>query len=280
MFKRLSCLIGLLALPVLLSAGLEILLEPVVRPALKPASNPRLVVPQRTAKPVASPSAFTASEPAKALDSNLLTIDRLLPLLVDSVKDTLHIEGELRLTPRERWTPFYNKGQDLKVEMVDALPASLGSVSVIQFKVYAGGKLLGIWKQAFQAQLFKDIMICETPLERGAFVHIADFEIRNYDVLQMRQRPVEAGDSLKRHQLRQTLRPGTPLLWRHVSAAPLVQKGDMVDVTASQGGLIISLKGQARESGADGDYILVRNPYSKKDFQAQVIDDKRVRVNF
>lgn len=277
--NRIAYLFTLLALPVVLCAGLEILLEPVVRPAKKPA-RPAVVVPQPSVPLTAPVPLATPAQADKALDDKLLTIERLLPLLVDSVKTTLHLEGDLRLTPRERWTPFYNKSKNLKVEMVDALPASLGSVSVIQFKVYADTKLLGIWKQAFHVQLFKDILVCEELMARGSFVDTTKFEVRNQDVLQMRQRPVEAGETLKRHQLRQSLRPGTPLLWRHVSAAPLVRKGDTVDVIASQGGLIISLKGQAREDGADGDYISVRNLHSKKDFQAQVIDDKRVRVTF
>ena len=215
-----------------------------------------------------------------ALQAKFLTIDKLLPALVESVKETLHVDGDLRLTPRETWTPFYNRSKVFKIAMVEAIPAQLGPVSVIQFKVYADGKLLGVWKQAFHAQLFKDILVCEKPLPRGRFVDVADFEVRTMDVLQMRQRPVEAGEDLKRQQLRQSIRPGTPLLWRHVSAIPLVRKGDIVDVIASQGGLIINLKGQARENGADGDFILVRNPHSKRDFQAQVIDDKKVRVLF
>ena len=90
---------------------------------------------------------------------------------------------------------FFNKSENLKVE-VDVLPANLGPVSVIQFKVHADDKLIGIWKQAFHAQLFKEILITEEPLARGSFVDVTKFEVRNQDVLQMRQRPVEAGDSL------------------------------------------------------------------------------------
>ena len=277
--KRNFCLIVLLALPVALGAGLEILLEPVVRPARKPTKSATNLLPQTLPHRSVPTTASQVGEEI-GLKDNLLTIERLLPFLTESVKSNLHLDGDLRLTPRERWTPFFNKSENLKVEVVDVLPANLGPVSVIQFKVHADNKLIGIWKQAFHAQLFKEILITEEPLARGSFVDVTKFEVRNQDVLQMRQRPVEAGDSLKRHQLRQTLRPGTPLLWRHVSAAPLIRKGETVDVIASQGGLIISLKGQAREDGADGDYISVRNLHSKKDFQAQVIDDKRVRVTF
>ena len=84
------------------------------------------------------------------MQSKLLTVDKLLPALVESVKKTLQVDGDLRLTPRETWAPFYNRSKVFKIKMVEAIPAHLGPVSVIQFKVYADGKLLGVWmKRAF-----------------------------------------------------------------------------------------------------------------------------------
>jgi flagella basal body P-ring formation protein FlgA len=268
--------LGLLAIPVFLCAGLEVLLQPIRQDRPLKVSRPSVEV---SGKPFVHVDRQLAAED-KALQPNLLTIDKLLPELVSSVKRNLQIEGDLRLTPRETWTPFYNQSKLWKVEMVETIPADLAAVSIIQFKVYTGSKLLGVWKQSFHCQLFKDVLVSEKSFEKGRFVDETEFEGRTMDVLQMRQRPVLVGDELNRQQLRQPIRPGTTLLWRHISAIPLVRKGDIVDVIASQGGLIINLKGQARENGADGDFILVRNPRSKRDFQAQVINDKKVRVLF
>ena len=275
--KRSAFTLGLLAIPVLLSAGLEVLLQPIRQDRLAKVSRPALV--DGLGKAFVHVDRRLAAE-EKALQPNLLTIDKLLPELVDSIKKNLQIDGDLRLTPRETWTPFYNQSKLWKVEMVETIPPDLAAVSIIQFKVYTGSKLLGVWKQSFHCQLFKDVLVSEKSFEKGRFVDETEFEGRTMDVLQMRQRPVLVGDELTRQQLRQAIRPGTTLLWRHISAIPLVRKGDIVDVIASQGGLIINLKGQARENGADGDFILVRNPHSKRDFQAQVINDKKVRVLF
>jgi len=51
-------------------------------------------------------------------------------------------------------------------------------------------------------------------------------------------------------------------------------------VIATEGALMISLKAKAIEDGADGDLIRVSNLSTNKKFQAQVIDDKKVRVLF
>ena len=274
--KRSAFTIGLLTIPVLLSAGLEVLLQPIRQDRTAKVSRTAVSVSGKTFTHV---DRQLAAED-KALQPNLLTIDKLLPELVRSVKRNLQIDGDLRLTPRETWTPFYNQSKEWKVEMVETIPADLAAVSIIQFKVYAGSRLLGVWKQSFHCQLFKDVLVSEKSFEKGRFIDETEFAGRTMDVLQIRQRPVLVGDELTRQQLRQSIRPGTTLLWRHISAIPLVRKGDIVDVIASQGGLIINLKGQARENGADGDFILVRNPRSKRDFQAQVINDKKVRVLF
>jgi len=279
MFKRVAYTLFLLAIvPLLANAGLEVLLEPIHPSSSKlrtSTDSSRVPVPRVLTVPKGKPD-----NRATTTGTHTVTIEKLLPSLVENIKETLHVEGDLRLTPRDRWTPFYHKGKEWRVEMIGAIPTNLGPLSVVQFKVFSDDKLLGVWKQSFRCQLFQDVLVSNKPMENGRFVDPLDFSTRSLDVLQMRQRPVVAGEGLKRHQLRQTLRPGTILLWRHVSAIPLVRKGDIVDVVASEGGLIITLKGQARENGADGDLILVRNPNSKRDFQAQVFDDKKVRVNF
>jgi flagella basal body P-ring formation protein FlgA len=40
------------------------------------------------------------------------------------------------------------------------------------------------------------------------------------------------------------------------------------------------MKALAMENGAQGDVVTVRNPESRKDFAAQVIDENRVQVRF
>ena len=66
------------------------------------------------------------------------------------------------------------------------------------------------------------------------------------------------------------LTPNRLLNWRDVARRPLVRKGEMVEVAATEGTLLITLKGLAMENGAQGDTVTVRNLESKRDIHAQV----------
>ena len=53
-----------------------------------------------------------------------------------------------------------------------------------------------------------------------------------------------------------------------------------VEVSAVDGMLAVTMKALAMENGAQGDTVTVRNPESRKDFAAMVIDENRVQVRF
>jgi flagella basal body P-ring formation protein FlgA len=73
---------------------------------------------------------------------------------------------------------------------------------------------------------------------------------------------------------------GRVLTWRDITRRPLVRKGDVVEVSAGDGQLLITMKALAMENGAQGDTVTVRNPVSRKDFAAMVVDENRVQVRF
>ena len=73
---------------------------------------------------------------------------------------------------------------------------------------------------------------------------------------------------------------GRLLTWRDLAKRPLVRKGEIVEVSATDGQLVVNLKGVVMQNGGQGDYVTVRNPDSKKDFSAYVIDENRVQVRF
>lgn len=262
-------------------AGLELILQPLETTNPSPVAKPVQIT------PVVTPDARSTTPLAKGeaadvvqAEGNVLTIDKLLPELAKGIIEKHQVEGDFRITPRERWKPFYVPGGDWRVEVVESIPSRLASVTIIQFKVYASERLIGVWKQSFKCQLFQDILYSEENLARGLAVSQNDFSVRNVDVLQLRHRPVLAGELNGRQQLRQYLNPGTPLSWRHVTTIPLVRRGEIIDVVAMEGALMISMKGKAIDDGADGDLIRVANLSTNKKFQAQVIDDKKVRVLF
>jgi flagella basal body P-ring formation protein FlgA len=73
---------------------------------------------------------------------------------------------------------------------------------------------------------------------------------------------------------------GRLLTWHDIGRRPLVRKGSLVEVSAADGQLLITMKALAMENGAQGDTVTVRNPETRRDFAAKVIDENRVQVRF
>jgi len=74
--------------------------------------------------------------------------------------------------------------------------------------------------------------------------------------------------------------PGSPVLWNHVNAIPLIRKGQEVDVFGNGKGIYITMKGLAMQDGGSGEYIKIRNVSSKQEFQAKVLNENSVKVSF
>jgi len=117
------------------------------------------------------------------------------------------------------------------------------------------------------------------------------------------QRPIERGEVLKESDLtilrrpksetgaisdiadavgfaaRRELRPGQPLHTADLTKPDVVQRNDSVTIVYQAPGLMLTLRGQAQESGARGDSIGVLNLESKRVIQAVVAAPGRVMVS-
>ena len=72
----------------------------------------------------------------------------------------------------------------------------------------------------------------------------------------------------------------TPQQRLALSRRALVRKGEVIDVTATDGALSITMKALAMENGSAGETVRVRNIESKKEFPVLVVADARAQVRF
>lgn len=68
------------------------------------------------------------------------------------------------------------------------------------------------------------------------------------------------------------------LTHRDLARRPLVRKGDLVEITATDGLLSVTLQALALQNGAAGEVVSVRNVESRKTFNAIVTDEKRAQL--
>jgi len=129
------------------------------------------------------------------------------------------------------------------------------------------------------AELWRDVWVVRQPLNTGSTFDRTMLESRRVDAFRERDVvPSSVGDAS--FVFLRGVQTGHFLTWHDIGRRPLVRKGDLVDVTASEGALSISMKALAMQNGAQGEAVTVRNLDSRKDFTAIVVDENHVQIRF
>jgi flagella basal body P-ring formation protein FlgA len=206
------------------------------------------------------------------------TRDQLVAALARDLAGHYNLEGDLQLELLRTWTPpaRVTAVWSLTVLEYPALPASS---MLVRARLCADGEPAAEGTFVLRAALWRDAWVARQPLAAGAAFDPAQLDVRRVDLFRERDVvPAAAGD--RSYVFTRAVAPGRWLTWRDLSRRPLVKKGQLVEVSAVDGLLNITMKALALENGAQGDTVTVRNPESRKDFSALVIDENHVQVRF
>ena len=204
--------------------------------------------------------------------------EQLLATLTRAVAAHFNFEGDLQLELLRAWTPPAKTAVswDLNVQEFPALPASS-----MMFRCQLVGDGVPVLDTTFvvRAQLWRDSWSTRQPLVVGTAFDATQLEARRVDVMRERDAlPASVGD--RNYIFARAVQAGRMLTWRDIARRPLVKKGDLVEVAAVDGPLVVTMKGMAMENGAKGETVTIRNPESRKDFAALVVSENRVQVRF
>jgi len=190
-----------------------------------------------------------------------------------------NLEGELQLETLRTWNTPDRVAKQWQVEVTE-FPSLPASSMLVRCRVLADGMVIGGESTlVLRAALWRDAWVARQPLNNGATFDPALLETRRVDLFHDRDAlPAAVGD--RTFVFIRSVQAGRFLTWRDVGRRPLVRKGDMVEVSASEGTLIITLKGLAMQNGAQGEAVTIRNLESRKDFTAFVVDENHVQVRF
>jgi flagellar basal body P-ring formation protein FlgA len=144
----------------------------------------------------------------------------------------------------------------------------------------------------------------EIPTGRGTFVHLSGRAFATVEVatvtrtidsgtilrdsdLQLERRPrseVCRDIVTKREQVigfaaRGTLQPGRPVRVADLMKPDLIQRNETVTLVYEVPGIVVTIRGKAIDSGAEGDVISVLNEQSKRKVQGTIVGPGRVLVN-
>lgn len=124
-----------------------------------------------------------------------------------------------------------------------------------------------------------DMVVALRPLERGEVIGEGDVALQKRDISTVTGRisydPVEVIGK----KVRVGIRGNNPVRKDFLEKVPLVRSGQMVTIIAENGALRVTAPGRARNSGGEGDLIMVQNIGSSKDVQGRVVDGATVAVD-
>jgi flagella basal body P-ring formation protein FlgA len=223
--------------------------------------------------------AFVASAVETAAPATTpLTRELLLGNLARELSTHFNLEGDLQLEFLRTWTPPAQVASRWDLNVLE-FPSIAASSMLVRCRVLADGAIAAETTFVLRASLWRDAWVARQPLAANGSFDAALLEVRRVDTFRERDvLPAAVGDAT--YIFTRPVTPGRLLTWRDIALRPLVKKGERVEVSASDGLLLVTMQGIALENGARGETVTVRNPESKKDFAALVVDENRVQVRF
>ena len=207
-----------------------------------------------------------------------LTQDDFIAAIGRQLQAHFNLDGELTLELLRPWNRPDRVAREWQV-FITEYPTVPGSSMLVRCRVSAEGAPAGEHTLMLRAALWREAWGSRHPVQNGATFDPSLLEIRRVDLFRERDAlPAVVGDAS--FIFARSIPAGRLLTWRDITRRPLVRKGEIVEVSATDGRLIITMKGVAMQSGAQGEVVTIRNPDSKKDFSAFVIDENRVQVRF
>jgi flagella basal body P-ring formation protein FlgA len=207
-----------------------------------------------------------------------LAQEEFLAALAREIQSHFSLEGDLAIELVRPWNTPARVARDWQVTVTE-FPTVAASSMLLRCRLTADGQPAGDATVVLRASLQRDVWAARQPLTTGALFDAGLLEVRRLDLFRERDAlPATVGDGS--FVFSRSVGAGRVLTWRDVARRPLVRKGALVEVSATDGRMVLTLKAVALQNGAQGEAVTVRNPDSKKDFTAFVIDENRVQVRF
>jgi flagella basal body P-ring formation protein FlgA len=221
---------------------------------------------------------FASADSAPEAGLSPLTQDALVAALSQDLAAHFNLEGDLQLELLRVWTPPALVAADWRV-VINEYPSVAGSAMLLRCSWLADGKPAGEGTLTVRASLWRDAWIARQPLANGATFDVSALDTRRVDLFRDRDAlPAGVGDQT--FMFSRAVNAGRLVTWRDIARRPLIRKGDLVEVSAADGMLSVTMKALALQNGAQGEAISLRNIESRKDFTAFVVDENRAQVRF
>jgi len=221
----------------------------------------------------AEAAAATATPAARTLGQEEVQLQ-----LRDALMAHYNLGGELQLDLLRPWVAPAATPSGYLLEIVE-FPSQLATNVLLRVRLSTEGRSLPELTLSVRLQLWKDAVATREPANRDDAFDLPSMDLRRVDALRERE-AVYVSALEGNYTFSRNVPAGRLIGWHDLGRRTLVRKGDLVEVTAIDGLLSISMKGMALQNGTEGEMVAVRNIESRRDIRAQVVGEKRVQVRF
>jgi len=123
------------------------------------------------------------------------------------------------------------------------------------------------------------VVLASHSISRRTIISAEDIETDFRDISMLGDSLIGNPEQAIGKQLYKSLRAGDIIFAHLLKAPPLVKRGDMVTIIAKSGGLQVSAPGEAKNAGAIGEIVRVKNLMSRRILQARVVDEGMVEID-
>jgi flagella basal body P-ring formation protein FlgA len=225
---------------------------------------------------VPAPAPVDAANAALAAIDSPLGSDQVLASLARDLHARFNLNGELQVDFANPWTPPSRFAKNWRVSIVE-YPSGAGASMVVRYRVFADSVALEETTVILHASLWRDAWFAREPMVSGATLEAPLVEARRIDCFRVRD-GIPADTAQSDYILTRSVQAGAMVTWFDVGHRPLVRKGDIIEVSATEGLLHVSMKALALQNGALGDVVTVRNPESLKTIPALVVGESHVEI--
>lgn len=221
-----------------------------------------------------------AKASSRRVATHTITEAEFLAQIEKELVRQLSLDGKVSVTLGRFWPGIRVPAEAWKVEIPELPIKGLSRSFLLRVRVVANDRTWFDQQVLVEAQWWKPALRVVRKIESGQSMDPSAVRTETIDVLSEPQTPVAADIVLEDQEVLQSLSDGKVLTWKDIAPMPMVRKGAKVNVVVSEGGMSISMKGIAMNTGGMGDAIMVRNQDTLKDFPARVVSRNTVRVTF
>src|SRR5476651_254801 len=189
-------------------------------------------------------------------DAAAFTPQAVEAALAHDIAAHFNLDGEFQVTLERPWVPERAVSPGWTLSILE-YPNSAQSTMLVRCEVRDSSGPLSS-SVLVHATLWRDAWAVKLPLTPNSAFDASRLEPRRCDMLREQGLiPTSIGDET--YVFARGVPVGRMLTWHDVSRHQQVRRGDLIEATATEGMLRISMKVVAMESGVRGDTITVRN---------------------